>query len=162
MSWAALYTLATPVIQKNVNLIELIKFKELDSSWIYDYIIIQWLTQYKGSWSNRVRASQVTSVVSDSETLWSIARQAALSMGILQTRILEWVAMPSSRESSRPRNETHITYVSCIGRRVFTTSAKQTQFPNFKSPMLLLSWPIKLWVSLSGPQFSFSPKWGLK
>ena len=29
--------------------------------------------------------------------------------GILQARILDWVAMPSSRESSRPRNRTHIS-----------------------------------------------------
>ena len=57
------------------------------------------------------------------QTLWTVARQAALSMGILQTSILEWVAMPSSRGSSQPRNEIHITYVSCIGRQVFTTSA---------------------------------------
>ena len=33
-------------------------------------------------------------------TLWTIARLAPLSMGILQARILEWVAMPSSREPS--------------------------------------------------------------
>ena len=38
--------------------------------------------------------------------------------GILQTRILEWVAMPSSRGSSQPRDRICITYVSCIGRRV--------------------------------------------
>ena len=30
-------------------------------------------------------------------TPWTIACQAPLSMGILQARILEWVAMPSSR-----------------------------------------------------------------
>ena len=30
-------------------------------------------------------------------------RQAPLSMGILQAGILEWVAMPSSRGSSKPR-----------------------------------------------------------
>ena len=35
--------------------------------------------------------------------------------GILQARILEWVAMPSSRGSSRPRNSTR---VSCIGRQI--------------------------------------------
>ena len=35
--------------------------------------------------------------------------------GILQARILEWVAMPSSRGSPQPRDGTH---VSCIGRRV--------------------------------------------
>ena len=37
-----------------------------------------------------------------SVTLWAIAHQAPLSMGFLQPRILEWVAMPSSRESSQP------------------------------------------------------------
>ena len=38
--------------------------------------------------------------------------------GILQARILEWVAMPSSRRSSQPRDWNHISYVFCIGRRV--------------------------------------------
>ena len=37
---------------------------------------------------------------------------------ILQARILEWVAMPSSRRSSFPRDRTHISYVSCIGGQV--------------------------------------------
>ena len=36
------------------------------------------------------------SVVSDSATLWTVACQAPLSMGILRARILEWVAMPSA------------------------------------------------------------------
>ena len=38
--------------------------------------------------------------------------------GILQARILEWVAMPSSRGSSPPRDRTQVSYVSCIGRQV--------------------------------------------
>ena len=38
--------------------------------------------------------------------------------GTLQARILEWVAMSSSRGSSRPRDRTHTSYVSCIGRQV--------------------------------------------
>ena len=38
--------------------------------------------------------------------------------GILQARILEWVAMSSYKESSRPRNQTRVSYVSCIGRQV--------------------------------------------
>ena len=38
---------------------------------------------------------------------WTVAQQAPLSMGILQARILEWVAMPSSRGSSQPRDGTH-------------------------------------------------------
>ena len=36
--------------------------------------------------------------------------------GTFQARILEWVAMPSSRGSSQPRDWTHISCVSCIGR----------------------------------------------
>ena len=35
--------------------------------------------------------------------------------GILQARILEWVAMPPSRGSSRPRNQTCIPYIFFIG-----------------------------------------------
>ena len=38
--------------------------------------------------------------------------------GILQARILEWVAISSSRESSQPRDRTQ---VSCIAGRFFTT-----------------------------------------
>jgi len=36
--------------------------------------------------------------------------------GILQAKILEWVAISSSRESSQPRDWTCISCVSCIGR----------------------------------------------
>ena len=41
--------------------------------------------------------------------------------GILQARILEWVAMPCSRGSSWPSNRTCISYFSCIV--FFTTRA---------------------------------------
>ena len=37
-------------------------------------------------------------------TPWTVAHQAPLSVGILQTRILEWVAKTSSRVSSQPRD----------------------------------------------------------
>ena len=36
--------------------------------------------------------------------------------GILQARLLSWVAMPSSRGSSQSRDQTHIFHVSCTGR----------------------------------------------
>ena len=39
---------------------------------------------------------------------------------ILQARILGWVAMPSSRRSSWPRDQTHIFCISCIAGRFFT------------------------------------------
>ena len=38
--------------------------------------------------------------------------------GILQARIMEWVAMPFSRGASWPRDRTHVSYISCIGRHV--------------------------------------------
>ena len=38
--------------------------------------------------------------------------------GVLQARILVWVAMPSSRGSSWPRDLTHILYIPCIGSPV--------------------------------------------
>ena len=37
--------------------------------------------------------------------------------GILQARILEWVAVSSSR-SSQPRDRTYFFYISCIGRQL--------------------------------------------
>ena len=38
--------------------------------------------------------------------------------GIFQAGILEWVAISFSRGSFRPRDQTHISCVSCIGRRI--------------------------------------------
>ena len=53
-------------------------------------------------------------------TPWTVAHQVPLSRGILQARILEWVAMPSSRGSSQPRDRTQ---VSRIADGFFTTWA---------------------------------------
>ena len=69
-------------------------------------------------------------------TPWTVARQAPLSMGILQARILEWVAMPSSRGSSRPRDQTHMSYISCIGRRVLY-HWRQTGRPQVAGPLVV-------------------------
>ena len=38
--------------------------------------------------------------------------------GIFQARIPEWVAISSSRGSSQPKDQTHVSYVSCIGRQL--------------------------------------------
>ena len=45
-------------------------------------------------------------------TPWSAAHQAPLSMGILQARILQWVAIPSSRASSPPRDWTQVFHTA--------------------------------------------------
>ena len=41
--------------------------------------------------------------------------------GILQARTLEWVPMPSSTGSSRPRDQTCVSCDSCIAGGLFTT-----------------------------------------
>ena len=38
--------------------------------------------------------------------------------GIFQARILEWVAIPFSRGSSRPGDRTHFSCISCIGKQI--------------------------------------------
>ena len=54
--------------------------------------------------------------------------------GILQARILECVAIPFSRESSRPRDQTQI---SCIRGRVFTVWAtREAQWRIYVNPNL--------------------------
>ena len=47
-----------------------------------------------------------------SVTLSTVTCQALLSMGILQARILEWVAMPSSRGSSQPKDQTQVSFIA--------------------------------------------------
>ena len=45
-------------------------------------------------------------------TPWTVAHQTSLSMGILQAKILEWVAMPSSRQSFQPRDRTQVSHIA--------------------------------------------------
>ncbi|CAI9167020.1 unnamed protein product [Rangifer tarandus platyrhynchus] len=56
---------------------------------------------------------------------------------IFQTRILEPVALPFSRGSSRPRDQTHVSCITCIGRWILyhyaTWEALESAYrlPNF-------------------------------
>ena len=56
--------------------------------------------------------------------------------GILQARILEWVAISFSRRSSWPRDRTHVSYVSCIAGGFFT--AEPPGKPLWKSTTVLI------------------------
>ena len=49
--------------------------------------------------------------------------------GILQARILEWIVISSSRESSQSWDWTPFSYVSCIGRRVLYHQHHLEGFP---------------------------------
>ena len=46
--------------------------------------------------------------------LWS----ARFVHEIFQARILEWVAIAPSKEFFRPRDGTHVSCISCIGRQI--------------------------------------------
>ena len=91
--------------------------------------------------------------------------------GVLQARILEWIAIPFSRGSSRPRNQ---TLVSCIVGRLFTiwatAAAKLLQScptlcdpidgspPGSSIPGILKAESLE-WVAIS---FSNAWKWKVK
>ena len=53
---------------------------------------------------------------------WTIDLRAPLSMGFFQARILEWVAISSSKKSSKPRYWTHTSCVPYIWGKFFTTA----------------------------------------
>ena len=55
--------------------------------------------------------------------LWAAARLAPLSMGILQERILEWVACPPPGDLPKPGIETVPLTSTVLADRFFTTSA---------------------------------------
>ena len=61
-------------------------------------------------------------------TQWSYkSLQGSSVHEILQARILEWVAMPSSRGYSQPRDQTRISYISCTAGKFLTISAWEAQ-----------------------------------
>ena len=88
-------------------------------------------------------------------TLWTVACQGPLSMGILQARILEWVVISSCRGSSQPRDQTLMSCVSCT-LAFFTTSATWETLvsivivcwkPNFTLSHMLFC-PMSKWLFL--------------
>ena len=78
------------------------------------------------------------SVMSDSLwPPWNVAHQAPLSMEILQARILEWVAMPSSRGSSQPSDRTCISHT--VGEFFTVWAAREAHISLFISGHFICS-----------------------
>ena len=94
-----------------------------------------WYEKWKWKWSH--------SVVSNSAIPWmeEPARPGSSVHGIFQARVLEWVPISFSRESSQPRDWTQ---VSCIVGRSFTIWATREVGGIFIS----ISAPWKLWPGL--------------
>ena len=76
--------------------------------------IISLLLKLELKWNVKVSVAQLCPVFFFANP-WTVAHQAPLSWDF-QARILEWVAMPSSRGSSRPRDWIYVSWVSCISR----------------------------------------------
>ena len=51
-------------------------------------------------------------------TLWTVAGQVPLSMGFSRHEYWSGLPCPTSRGSFRPKDQTSVSYVSCIGRWV--------------------------------------------
>ena len=58
------------------------------------------------------------SVMSDSYSLMDYRPPGSSIHGILQARILEWVAISSSKGSCWPRDQTRVSCISYIGRQI--------------------------------------------
>ena len=79
-----------------------------------------------------LHACSVTSIKFDSLKPHELYNPPGSSVhGILWVRILEWIAKPSSRGSSQPRDWTHISYISWTSRQILY------HWATWKSPNLL-------------------------
>ena len=97
-----------------------------------------WLNEYNTEWTwdsrTNVRPQDLLNL-NFSPSCVCLVAQSCLTLcdpidssvcGISQVRILEWVAIPFSRGSSQPRDQTR---VSCIAGRFFTPSTTWLELP---------------------------------
>ena len=137
----------------------IIAFKLNKYYWLwYDYLILLRTKEW-------VHAQSLQSC----PALWDPMDYSLLASsvhGILQVRILEWVAMPSSRGPSQPRDWTQVFCISCIAGRFFTAEPPgKTQeigchqlnndtpyivkmYSNFKDVRIFWSVPWNQWIIL--------------
>ena len=88
--------------------------------------------------------SESCSVMSDSCDSMDRGAWQATVHEILQARMLEWVAISFSRGSSWPRDWTHVSCVSCIGRWILYPLSHQ------RSPLFVVYFiPKSIWNTSS-------------
>ena len=83
---------------------------------IYDLYLPLEFTRLFSDSSTACVPAQSCSILSDPVNY--IAHQAPSIQGIFQARALKWVTISFSRGSSQPEDQTHISCISSIGRRV--------------------------------------------
>ena len=81
------------------------------------------------------------SVVSDSLWPHGLYNPPGSSVcGIFQARTLKWVTICYSREASRPRDQTHVSYVSYIGRQVLYHYCHVESFISNENAHIIHAW----------------------
>ena len=92
-----------------------------------------------------------------SATPWTTAHQAPLSMETLQSSILVWVAMPSSRGSSQPKDQTQ---VSCIASGFFIVWANREVQERWWNTLRVVQENSAQWASdFQAKSNKFKPVW---
>ena len=86
-----------------------------------------------------VLSAQSLSRVQLFTTPWTAAHQAPLSMGS-SGQELEWVAISNSRGSSEPRDQTHVSCISCTGRSILYHCAFWESTHNVPLSQILMYW----------------------
>ena len=89
-----------------------------------------------------------------SPTLWDpmdFSPPGSSVHGILQAWILKWVATPSSRGSSLHRDQTDVSYVSCIGRWILYHLGSPQAHPSVVEMDMfvgcwLCAWPLQTFL----------------
>ena len=96
------------------------QWKNGENEWLkFHKRMCNWpLYTWNGTTSLQIRVTQIYTEVKVKVT--QSCPTLCIVHGILQARILEWVAFPFSKGSSQPRNQTQ---VSCIAGRFFTSWA---------------------------------------
>ena len=94
-----------------------------DESYLRDSIFLSGCILHTNKWKVKVLVTQSCPTLCD-----PMDCSPPGSSGILQVRILQWVAIPFSRGSSHPRDQ---TWFSCMARRFFTIrTTREAHIPN--------------------------------
>ena len=70
--------------------------------------------------------------------------------GILQARVLEWVAFPSSRGSSQPRDRTQVSHIAGGFFTSWATRDRKGLFKKIFFPIIFISWRLTTLQYCSG------------
>ena len=112
--------------------------------------ITDYIPCFEALWKLKLKVAQLCLTLCD---LMDYNPPGSSIQGILQARILEWVAIPFSKGSSQPRDR---TWVSCIAGRFFTVWATREaplvflpgEFHGQKSLVSSSPWVTKSWTRL--------------